>query len=190
MFKEKDIIEFDGLNIIKNSLHSDERGEFKKLFSLNDISQNGWSGVVHQINISKNKYKGTLRGMHLQFDKYSEYKLVTCIKGSIFDVVVDLRQESKTFLDFFSIELNQNEYLSLLIPPGFAHGFQTLVDNCDVLYAHSMDYRKNHEGGCSATDSNLGIKWPLEISFQSSRDKNLPLIEELLNFKNDEKKSL
>jgi dTDP-4-dehydrorhamnose 3,5-epimerase len=140
----------------------------------------GWNDQVKQINFSQTSKKGTVRGMHMQFSKYSEYKLVTCIKGSIFDVAVDLRKESQTFLSYYSIQLDQINKLSLMIPPGFAHGFQAIEEDSQIIYTHSKEYHKDYEGGFTPIDPDIKVQWPLPVVELSDRDKNLPFLKDLI----------
>ena len=183
MLKSEKCNNFEDLKIISRENYSDQRGEFFKIFNFDDLKEFGWVDQVKQINFSQTFKKGTVRGMHMQFSTYAEYKLVTCIKGCIFDVAVDLRKESKTFLKFFSVQLDQFNKLSLMIPPGFAHGFQVLNDDSQIIYTHSKEYSKEFEGGINALDPNINIQWPLPVIGLSDRDKNLPLLEELINTK-------
>ena len=115
----------------------------------------------------------------MQFSKNAEYRLVTCIKGAIFDVAVDLRKQSKTYLKYFSIQLDKVNRLSLMIPPGFAHGFQVIEEDSQIIYTHSGEYNKKNEGGIRPTDPNLQVQWPLPVIGLSERDKNLPLLKDL-----------
>ena len=183
MNKLKKISNFDGLEVLNIDTYDDKRGKFKKIFDLNNLSQFGWRGSIHQINLSETLKKGTLRGMHLQFYHFSEYKLVTCIRGSVFDVVLDLRRDSKTFMNYFQTELSESKNNSILIPSGFAHGFQSLENNSQLIYAHSKDYRPKFEGGCLAIDKNLGIEWPLKVTKISERDLKLPTLDVLIKKK-------
>ena len=174
---------FEGLRVISRDSHSDSRGEFYKIFNLDDFKKFGWDDSVKQINFSQNFKKGTVRGMHMQFSIYDEYKLVTCIKGSIFDVVIDLRKEAKTYLKSFSIQLDQTNRLSLMIPPGFAHGFQVLEEDSQIIYTHSKEYSKEFEGGISPLDPDIQVQWPMPAIGLSERDKQLPLLKELIKIK-------
>ena len=183
MFKSKKCENFDGLMIISRDSHSDSRGEFFKIFNSDDMRQFGWDDQVKQINFSQTIKKGTVRGMHMQFSKYAEYKLVTCIKGSIFDVAIDLRKEAKTYLKYFSIQLDQFNKLSLMIPPGFAHGFQVLKEDSQIIYTHSKEYKKDYEGGIIPTDPDIQVNWPLPVIGLSERDKNLPFLKDLIKNK-------
>lgn len=180
MLESQDCKNFSGLKIISRKCHSDSRGEFLKIYNKKDLSNFGWEGDINQINQSFTYKRGFVRGMHMQFAKYSEYKLVTCIDGAIHDVVIDLRNESETFLDYFAVELSHENKLSLLIPPGFAHGFQALRDNSKLIYAHSQEYNQDFEGGCSAKDPDISINWPMPVAGLSSRDQELPLVKDLL----------
>jgi dTDP-4-dehydrorhamnose 3,5-epimerase len=114
--------------------------------------------------------------MHFQNSPYAEIKLVSCLRGAIWDVAVDLRHNSPTFLKWYAEKLTPENYRALLIPEGFAHGFQTLDDDCELLYFHSSPYKPTAESGVCATDPKLGIVWPLEISELSQRDSSHPLI--------------
>ncbi len=181
MFKSENCKNFEGLKLISRENHIDSRGEFFKIFNHDDMKQLGWNDSIKQINFSQTFAKGTVRGMHMQFSTYAEFKLVTCIKGSIFDVVIDLRKDSKTYLKSFSIQLDQINKLSLMIPPGYAHGFQVLEEDSQIIYAHSKEYSKEHEGGISPLDPNVKVQWPLPVIGLSDRDKNLPLSKDLSN---------
>lgn len=183
MLKSDNCNNFEGLKIISREKYSDQRGEFFKIFNFDDLKEFGWDDQVQQINFSQTFNKGTVRGMHMQFLTYAEYKLVTCIKGCIFDVAVDLRKESKTYLKFFSVQLDQFNKLSLMIPPGFAHGFQVLEEDSQIIYTHSKEYSKEYEGGINALDPDIKIQWPLPVIGLSDRDKNLPFLKELTKTK-------
>ena len=117
------------------------------------------------------------------FSKNAEYRLVTCIKGAIFDVAVDLRKQSKTYLKYFSIQLDKVNRLSLMIPPGFAHGFQVIEEDSQIVYTHSEEYNKKNEGGISPVDPDIQVQWPLPVIGLSKRDKELPLLKELIKIK-------
>lgn len=183
MLQSKKCKDFDGLRVISRDTHSDSRGEFYKIFNLDDLKKMGWSDSVKQINFSQSFKKGTVRGMHMQFSKYAEYKLVTCVKGSIFDVAIDLRKEAKTYLKFFSIQLDHVNKLSLMIPPGFAHGFQVLEEDSQIIYTHSKEYSSEFEGGISPLDPDIKVPWPLPVICLSDRDKRLPLSKDFIKNK-------
>ena len=120
--------------------------------------------------------KGTVRGMHFQYPPHAETKLVSCFRGKVFDVAVDLRKDSPTFLQSHAEILSNENLKTFLIPEGFAHGYQTLSDDCEMLYFHTANYVKEAEKGFNSTDPLLRIKWPLKISQISSRDKSHPSI--------------
>lgn len=171
---------FDNLMILNRVSHIDNRGEFDKLFNSLALADFWENSQVEQINISKNKQKGTVRGLHYQLHTYSEKKIVSCISGKIFDVVLDLRPKSSTFLEIFTIVLSGQQKNSLLIPEGFAHGFQSLEDESDLLYIHSKKYEESSERGVNVLDPTLKINWPLEITNISERDLNLPLVPQAI----------
>ena len=133
-------------------------------------------GTIRQINRSQTIGTGTVRGLHFQVSPNYENKIVTCIKGKNCDVVVDLRTGSSTFLQHYMITLTEDNFRSLFIPAGFAHGFQTLSEECELIYFHTADYLPDAEGGLNATDPMLGIRWPLEITNRSKRDLDHPFL--------------
>ena len=159
----------------------DERGGFMRTFCKKEFDLIGFNKDFLQINHSFNNTKATLRGMHFQVSPYSEDKLIRCIAGSVFDVIVDIRKDSPTFLKWFSIELSAKNKTMILIPEGFAHGFQTLEDNTELLYHHTNYYEKAAESGILYNDELTGIQWPLKISVISEKDKNYPPLT--VNFK-------
>ena len=164
--KLKDLI------IIKRNYYFDTRGSFSRIFSKKIFHKLGFKEYIDSINYSMVKKRGTIKGLHFQKPPHAETKIVTCIKGSIYDVCVDLRYGSKTFLKYHAEILSEKNKKSLLIPRGFAHGFQTLEDDSAVLYFHSTSYNKASESGISVLDSKLNINWPIKISKISKRDKN------------------
>ena len=157
--------------IIKNKF-SDDRGDFFRLFCEQEFKEQNISNNLNQINLSTSARKGTVRGLHYQTSPFSEQKIVTCIKGKIWDVAVDIRKESPTYLKWISLELSAENYTSILIPEGFAHGFQTLESNSEILYFSSKPYMKEFEKGINPLDKKIKINWPLKISNISSKDKN------------------
>ncbi len=130
---------------------------------------------ILQINRTLTKKRGTVRGLHFQYHPYSETKIVTCIKGKVWDVVVDLRKNSPTFLHYHAEILSDNNLKSFFIPEGFAHGFQTLTNNCEMLYFHTSFYNSKYEGAINATDPIISVKWPRKITHRSKRDIGIPL---------------
>ena len=163
--------------IIKNKF-SDDRGNFYRLFCEKEFKDLNICNKISQINLSTSTQKGTVRGLHYQTTPFSEQKIITCIKGKIWDVVVDIRKESPTYLKWTSLELSSENYTSILIPECFAHGFQTLESNSEILYFSSKPYMKEFEKGINPLDKKIKIKWPLKISNISSKDKNQSFLVE------------
>lgn len=166
-----------GLNVIERHPIGDARGNLTRLFCSHELAAAGWSYVIAQINYTCTESRGTVRGMHFQRPPQAEAKLVTCLRGCIWDVAVDLRANSPTFLKWHAEELSAENHRALLIPPGFAHGFQTLEDACELLYLHSAPYAPTCEAGLNANDEALAIRWPLSITEISKRDMQHPLLE-------------
>jgi len=162
----------DEILILDRPIYSDKRGSFSKFFSGKILLDSGIDFSVKQINHSVTLSSGTVRGMHFQKKPHHEKKLITCIKGKVLDIAIDLRKDSNTFLKHFSFELSEDNKKMILLPEGFAHGFQTLTDNCELLYAHTKEYVVDSEDGLNPLDPNLNIKWPLKISNISDRDQN------------------
>ena len=155
----------------------DDRGFLSRLFCAEDLFAIGWTDPVSQINETGTAAAGTVRGMHFQYPPYSEMKLVSCLQGRVIDVAVDLRRGSPTFLKHFAVELSAANTFSLLIPKGFAHGFQSLTDDVRMLYAHSQKYVAASEGGLHPLDPKLGVQWPLPVINLSNRDSRHPLLD-------------
>lgn len=166
-----------GLYIIEAELKTDERGYFSKIFCKEEFFKQGLDFDIVQANQSLTKKRGTIRGMHFQKDQKAEDKIVQCLKGSIYDVVIDLRKNSPTYGQWVSEELTENDKKMFLIPKGLAHGFQTLVNDCEVQYFMSEFYSPDYASGVRWDDPYLNIKWPLENPFLSEKDKNWPLIQ-------------
>ena len=170
------LTDFKDLVEINPQSFSDNRGLFISAYKEQDsLFKNSWgSRNISQINISRTNSVGVIRGLHYQTGQYSEAKLVRCIKGRIFDVAVDLRRNSDTYGCFYSTEICADIGNALLIPEGFAHGFQVLLPNSEILYIHSNNWVKDSENGIRFDDPNLAINWPLEPKFISNRDLSLP----------------
>jgi dTDP-4-dehydrorhamnose 3,5-epimerase len=162
--------------IIEPELLHDERGFFACTWSQEEFLQRGLNPQMVQQNISLNKMRGTLRGMHYQVEPHQEAKLVRCTAGTIFDVLVDLREDSPTFLKWIGLELSSNNRRMLYIPESFAHGFQTLEDDTEVVYQISEYYHPESAQGLRWDDPALGIEWPLPVTVISQRDKQHPLL--------------
>ncbi len=152
----------------------DERGFFSRLFCAKEFTQHGLESCVFQANDSHSAYKGTLRGLHYQLSPMEETKLVRCINGSIFDVIVDLRPNSPTFKQWFGAELSATNRRMLFVPRGFAHGFMTLTDDTEVLYFVSQYYSKELERGLRWDDPAFNIQWPMAPTVISERDRTHP----------------
>ena len=163
-----------GLLIIRTNTWQDERGLFSRLYCHKELTELGIEKSIVQINHSVTHKKGTIRGLHMQLPPKREVKLIYCSRGAVFDVAVDLRPGSDTYLSWLGTELSPESGKLLLIPEGLAHGFQTLEDNSEMFYMHTEHYSPKHEKGINYFDSALKIKWPLKISHISKKDKNLP----------------
>ncbi len=165
--------------VIEPEPFRDHRGMFARVFCKNDIKKIGHYKEIVNINHSVTKKKGSIRGIHFQYPPKAEIKIIKCIKGSIFDVAIDLRKNSKTFLKYHSEILSAKNMKMLYIPEGFAHGFQSLEKDVELIYFTTEFYSPENEGGVRYNDPKIGIKWPLEISDISEKDKNLKLISEV-----------
>lgn len=166
------------LFMIHYSPASDDRGRFTRLFCESALAEIRPKLHFCQINLSETKLRGTVRGMHYQTPPATEAKLVQCLRGRVFDVAVDLRADSPTFLHWYGTELSEATWQALFIPEGFAHGFQTLTDDAQLLYMHTAEWNPQHEAGLRHNDPKLAIHWPLPVTNCSQRDKNHPLIND------------
>lgn len=166
-----------GNYLISLETFSDERGWFSRYFSKDRFESIGHTKEWVQMNHSFSARKGTLRGLHFQTGTAKEIKLVRCIAGAIWDVAVDLRQGSPTFLQWYGTTLSTENKQMMYIPEGFAHGFQTLTDNCELLYHHTGYYSKELEGGLHYNDPAIGIQWPEPVSVISERDLSHPFVD-------------
>jgi dTDP-4-dehydrorhamnose 3,5-epimerase len=165
------------LRIVETKRLGDDRGFLERLFCAEELIATGWRKPIAQINRTKTLRRGTVRGLHFQHPPHSEMKFVICLRGKVFDVAVDLRAGSPALLKFHTLILTEDTPLALLVPEGFAHGFQALTDDVEMLYLHSLPYVAASEGGICPTDARLGIAWPLEISEISARDANHPRLD-------------
>ncbi|MBX0328811.1 dTDP-4-dehydrorhamnose 3,5-epimerase [Oscillochloris sp. ZM17-4] len=166
--------ELVGAFIIDVQRFEDNRGFFARSWSPDDFESRGLSSHIAQMNLSYNRVKGTLRGMHFKHHPYAETKLVRCIRGAILDVIIDLRPESPSFKRWIGVELTDENRRALYVPEGFAHGFQTLVDDVEVMYQVSQPYMPSAEGGVRHNDPAFGITWPLEPTEMSPKDTQWP----------------
>lgn len=166
-----------GLKIIERQRLTDARGFLARVFCLKEFAIFGWNKPIAQINQTATFRKGTIRGMHFQCPPHAEMKLVSCLRGEVWDVAVDIRADSPTFLHWHGVCLSAENCRALLIPEGFAHGFQTLTDDSELLYCHSTAYFAGAEGGLNPQDPQLRIIWPLPVTEISARDKSHPFID-------------
>jgi dTDP-4-dehydrorhamnose 3,5-epimerase len=166
-----------GAWVIDPEPQRDERGLFARTFCAEEFYRHRLSPRVAQCSVSFNQLRGTLRGMHLQAPPHAETKLVRCTRGSIFDVIVDLRPDSRTYLEWFGIELSADNRTALYIPEGCAHGFQTLEDESEVHYQISVPYEPSAFRGYHFASPAFGIRWPLLPTVVSDRDKALDSLE-------------
>jgi len=165
--------EIDDLFVIDLNKIGDERGFFARAWCEKEFAEKNLTSRMRQANTSYSKVKGTLRGLHYQVSPHEEAKLMRCIKGEIFDVAVDLRPNSKTFKKWFGIELTESNRKMLFIPEGFAHGYQTLVEDTEAFYMSSKFYAPDAEKGLRWDDPAIGIKWPITENLNiTDKDKS------------------
>ncbi len=163
-----------GAFIIEPERREDERGFFARSFCQHEFQDHGLNPTVAQCNISFNRRKGTLRGMHYQAKPDLEARLVRCTRGSIYDVIIDLRSDSPTFKEWMGEELTSDNYRLFYVPEGFAHGFLTLEDRTEVFYQMSQFYAPASARGVRWDDPAFGIRWPIPVQVISERDKTYP----------------
>jgi len=168
----------DGLHVINRLPLADPRGYLERLFCITELGEFLGGKSINQINHTLTIMAGTVRGLHFQHPPNAEIKMVSCLRGEVYDVAVDLRAGSPTFLRFHGEILSEMNHKTLLIPEGFAHGFQTLTENCELVYFHTAAYAAESEGACNVFDPLIGIQWPLPVSFLSDRDKNHSMLNE------------
>lgn len=165
----------EGVRLVARRTVGDHRGFLARVFCGEELKAAGWSAPIAQINHTYTAKRGTVRGMHFQRPPHAEMKLVTCIRGSVFDVALDVRTRSPTYLRWCSATLSAENGAAMLLPEGFAHGFQALSDDVELLYCHSRAYNAAAEGGANPRDSRIAIDWPLPIAELSDRDAGHPL---------------
>ncbi|QOZ10444.1 dTDP-4-dehydrorhamnose 3,5-epimerase [Bradyrhizobium sp. CCBAU 51765] len=168
-----------GAYIIDIERREDSRGFFARAFCQREFRALGLNPIIAQANIASNVRRGTLRGMHFQFPPAAETKLVRCTRGTILDIIVDLRPESPTYLQHVAVELNELNQRALYVPERFAHGYQTLVDNTDTSYQVGEFYTPEAESGLMYNDPRLGLTWPLPVSVISEKDQRFRLLNEV-----------
>jgi len=167
-----------GLMRVQRKALEDQRGFLSRFYCADEFREAGLHKPIAQINHSLTRGKGAVRGLHFQYPPHAETKLVSCLRGEIFDVAVDLRRDSPTFLLWHGVVLSARNRQSLLIPEGFAHGFQTLSEDCELLYLHTAAYHPESEGALNVGDPKLGIAWPLAIAEISERDRKHKFVEQ------------
>jgi dTDP-4-dehydrorhamnose 3,5-epimerase len=163
-----------GLKIIERLRLSDERGFLTRMFCSEELASFGWAKPIAQINHTLTRRPGAVRGLHLQLSPHRETKLVSCISGEAWDVVVDLRRDSPSFMKCFGANLSAENGRALLIPEGLAQGFQVMIADCELLSLTTCAYHPESESGIHFGEPRIGIPWPLPITELSARDRSLP----------------
>lgn len=166
------------LKVVQRKAIEDHRGFLSRFYCAEEFVGAGLDKPIAQINHTFTRKKGAVRGLHFQYTPHAETKLVSCLQGEIWDVAVDLRRGSPTFLHWYGEILSAANRKSLFIPEGYAHGFQTLTEDCELIYLHSATYHSESEGALNVTDPRLNIAWPLPICDLSERDRNHAFIEQ------------
>jgi dTDP-4-dehydrorhamnose 3,5-epimerase len=162
----------EGLRLVRRSSSGDSRGWFEKVFCQQTFREHGLDFTIQQVNRSFTEKAGSIRGLHYQNPPYHETKAVSCLRGRVLDLAVDLRQGSPTFLHWHGVELSPENGLTYLIPRGFAHGFQALEDGTELLYLHDQSYMPSAEGGIRFDDPRLALAFPLPVGEISERDRS------------------
>lgn len=165
-----------GLLLAQRQTIDDARGFFSRFFCSDEFRAAGFEKPIVQINHTLTRKKGAVRGLHFQHPPHAEAKIVYCVSGEIFDVAVDLRAGSPTFLKWHAEVLSAKNLKSFMIPEGFAHGFQTLTTDCELIYLHATPFAADASGALNVSDPQLGIEWPFAISELSERDRAHPFI--------------
>lgn len=165
-----------GLKLVERQRLGDSRGFLTRLFCAEELAAAGWTKPIAQVNHTYTAQRGTVRGLHYQTPPHAEMKLVSCIRGEVWDVALDLRAGSPTYLQWHAETLSAGNHRALLIPEGFAHGFQALTDDVELIYVHSAAYNPAAEAGLNALDPKLAIKWPLSVTVISERDRSHPVL--------------
>jgi len=166
-----------GLTVLQRLPLGDARGYFERIFCDVELAAFFPGGHIAQINHTLTRERGSVRGLHYQVPPHAEVKLISCLRGRVFDVAVDVRRGSPTFLCWHAEVLSADNHRSLLVPAGFAHGFQALEADCELLYLHSCAHAPDAERGLHAEDARLGITWPEAPTGLSARDKNHALLK-------------
>lgn len=165
-----------GLNVFQRKPIGDARGYVERMFCTGELAELLAGRAIVQVNRTCTARRGTVRGLHFQHAPHAETKFVSCLHGEVFDVAVDMRRDSPTFLNWHAEVLSAGNHRTMVVPEGFAHGFQCLADDCELLYFHSAAYRPDAEGGLNAQDPRLAIAWPLPVEGLSQRDASHPML--------------
>ncbi len=165
-----------GVRLVERNSLADTRGFLARVFCANELAEAGWAKPIAQINHTRTRQRGTVRGLHFQRVPDDDMKLVSCLRGAVWDVAVDLRAHSSTYLQWYGCELSIGNQRALLVPEGCAHGFQCLEDDAELLYCHSAAYQPRSDAGLHAQDPQLAIAWPLPVALLSARDAALPTV--------------
>ena len=165
-----------GLKLVQRKAIEDHRGFLSRFYCADEFRLAGFTKPIAQINHTLTRKKGAVRGLHFQQSPHAEIKMVSCLRGEIWDVAVDLRRDSPTFLQWHGEVLSATNRKSLLIPEGYAHGFQALTEDCELIYLHTAAYHPEAEGALNVSDPRLNIAWPLTIDDLSERDRSHPFI--------------
>src|SRR5215210_6155101 len=171
--------ELQGAFVIDLERREDNRGFFARAFCQHEFTDHGLKPVIAQANIGFNRRRGCVRGMHYQYPPAAETKVVRCTRGGVFDVIVDLRPESPTYLEHISVELTADNHRAIYIPERFAHGYQALEDETETSYQVGEFYTPGAEGGLRYDDPDLGLTWPLSVTEISEKDERWPLLAEV-----------
>lgn len=163
-----------GAYIIEVDRRVDARGFFARIWCSDEFSTHGLKTDLVQCNLSWSERRGTLRGMHYQTEPFRETKLVRCVRGAIFDAIIDLRTDSSTFKQWFGVELTAESRAAIYVPEGFAHGVQTLTDDTEIVYFVTAPYSAEHESGVRWNDPTFGIEWPVRDAIVSEKDAQIP----------------
>lgn len=167
-----------GLHALQRKPIGDSRGYLERLFCADELQALIPGRDIVQVNHTLTAGRGTVRGLHFQHPPHAEMKFVHCLRGEVFDVAVDLRRGSPTFLHWHAEVLGADNHRTFVIPEGFAHGFQALTDDCEMLYFHTAAYSREAEGGLNAEDPRLAIRWPLPVAGLSPRDAAQPPLDD------------
>ncbi|MDP3480469.1 MAG: dTDP-4-dehydrorhamnose 3,5-epimerase family protein [Desulfoprunum sp.] len=166
-----------GVLIVETAPYRDERGHFYRAFCRHELASIVGGRRIEQINLAHTSSVGAIRGMHFQLAPHAEMKMIRCIKGKVWDVAVDLRKDSATYLQWHAVELSRENCNMVVIPEGCAHGFQVLEPESELLYLHTAGYSPESEGGVRFDDPLISISWPLPVSDISNRDLSYPFLQ-------------